>query len=159
MKTTQRTPLPGIRILPFQREHLGDNTQAKYSLAARVDLLSLGFDIKGTTKDGLTFLQFNKGPFAYFGLGAIEVRTALLLASEHVLFDRPAFGIGVMFKDMRLSFGPKGSGEEKKEDKDSGDDITDGLKALLADEWEVVPAPKKPKDKGPEDTVERQEER
>lgn len=149
IEDSPRTPLPGIRILPFQREHLVDNTQAKYSLAARIDLLSLGFDIKSTSKDGLTFLQFNKGPFAYFGLGAIEVRTALLLASEHVLFDRPAFGIGVMFKDMRLSFGPKGSGEEKKEDKDSGDEITEGLQALLADEWEVVPAPKKPKDKKP----------
>ena len=149
VENSKRTPLPGIRILPFQREHKVDNTQANYSLTVRVDLLSIGFDIKGTTKDGLGFLQFNKGPFAYFGLGAFELRTALLLASEHTLFDRPAFAVGIKFKDMRLSFGPKGSGEEKKEEKEKGDDIIEGMQELLADEWEIVPAPKKPEEKEP----------
>jgi hypothetical protein len=34
----QRVPLPGIRLLPFQREQKDDKKQAKYSLALRADL-------------------------------------------------------------------------------------------------------------------------
>jgi hypothetical protein len=137
----RRVPLPGIRILPFQREQATDNTQANYTMALRADLLSLGFDFKGTTKDGLTFLQFQNGPLAYFGLGEVETRMALLFSGERV-----AFGLGVKLKNLRLSFGPKEK-DEKKDKKEPDDDLMGGLQELLADDWVVVPAPEKPKRK------------
>jgi hypothetical protein len=141
----RRVPLPGIRLLPFQRVQ-EDNKEAKYALALRGDLLSAGFDIKGTTKDGLTFLEFNKGPLAYFGLGEIETRVALLLSA-----DRIAFGLGIKLKDLRLSFGPKEKKKDgqKEEKKDTGDDIIEGLQDLLAGDWIVVPAPEKTEEKTP----------
>ncbi len=108
-------------------------------MALRGDLLSLGYDFKGTTKAGLTFLKAKKGPLAYFGLGAVETRIALLFSSERV-----AFGIGVKLKDLRLSFGPKEKDGEKKDEKASGDDLIAGLQELLADDWVAVPAPEKP---------------
>jgi hypothetical protein len=137
----RKAPLPGIRLLPFRRAHADDNKQEVYSLAPRLDLLSLGFDIKGTTKEGLTFLQRNKGPLAYFGLGAIEIRISLLTSS-----DRIAFGLGVKLKDLRLSFGrqEKKKDGQKEEKKSAGDDILDPLQELLADDWAVVPAPDEP---------------
>lgn len=67
------------------------------------------------------------------------------LASEHLLFDRSVFGIGVKLKDLRLSLASKLEDEEKS----SGNEILGGRQKLLADEWEVVPAPKKPDDKKP----------
>lgn len=133
----RRVPLPGIRVMPFRRLHDKENNEAKFSFAPRIDLLSVGFDIKGTTKEGITFLQAKKGPFAYFGLGAIETRFAILMSAERV-----AFGAGIMFRNLRLSLGPKEEGD-KKEKKDSGDDITGALEGLLADDWEMVPEPKK----------------
>ncbi len=141
----RRVPLPGIRLLPFQRVQ-EDNREAKYSLALRGDLLSAGIDIKGTTKDGLTFLQLNKGPLAYFGLGKVEARIALLLSA-----DRIAFGLAVKLSDLRLSFGPKEKKKDDKKDdeKGSGNDILDGLEDLLADDWVVVPPTEKPKEKKP----------
>ena len=128
----RRVPVPGIRILPLQRLQQ-DNDSAKFSMALRGDLLSAGFDFTGKTKDGLTFLQLKKGPLAYFGLGGIETRIALLLSP-----DRIAFGLGIKLKDLRLSFGPK---EKKKEEKESSDEIQEGLQELLDDDWAVVPAP------------------
>lgn len=134
----RRVPLPGFRFLPYQRELSDDDKKATFDLALRGELLSMGFDFKGTTKDGLTFLQFNKGPLAYLGLGAVETRIALLLSAERV-----AFGIGVKLKDLRLSFGPKEKKDDKEKEEKSGDEIIAGLQDLLADDWEVVPAPKK----------------
>ncbi|HEU4386487.1 MAG TPA: DUF6603 domain-containing protein, partial [Blastocatellia bacterium] len=126
----RRTPLPGFRVLPFQRAR--DNQQANYSLMPRADLLSLGFDVKGTTKDGLTLLKFKKGPLAYFGLGAVETRIAILISSE-----RFAFGLGVKLKDLRLSFGPK------KDDPASADETMAGLQEVLEEDWVAVPEPEK----------------
>jgi hypothetical protein len=134
----RRVPLPGIRLFPFQRTTSANNKEAVYTLALRGDLLSLGFDIRGRTKKGLTFLNLEKGLLTYFGLGGVEVRLALLTTSGRV-----AFGIGVKLKDLRLSFGDKE--EEKKEDEKekSGDDIVAGLQKLLGDDdWVSVSAPK-----------------
>ncbi|HYV03015.1 MAG TPA: hypothetical protein VFB82_00415, partial [Blastocatellia bacterium] len=80
----RRVPLPGIRLMPFQRITDKSTGAAKYSLALRGDLLSLGFDFTGTTKDGLTFLKAKKGPLAYFGLGAVETRLSLLFSADRV---------------------------------------------------------------------------
>jgi hypothetical protein len=134
----RRVPLPGIRILPFRRLLNKENNSAKFSFAPRVDLLSVGCDIKGTTKEGITFLQAKKGPFAYFGLGAIELRFAIMMSLERV-----AFGAGIMFRNLRLSLGPKEEDDKKKDKKDS-DEITGPLEDLLADEWVMVPEPEKP---------------
>jgi uncharacterized protein DUF6603 len=136
----RRVPLPGIRLMPFQRITDKSTGAAKYQLALRGDLLSLGFDFTGTTKDGLTFLKAKKGPLAYFGLGAVETRLALLFSA-----DRVAFGVGIKLRDLRLSFGPKEK-EEEKDEEGSGDDIIAGLQDLLADDWVVVPEPPKPKE-------------
>jgi uncharacterized protein DUF6603 len=140
----QRVPLPGIRILPFKRGPVEDNSEAVFSWTLLIDLLSLGVDIKGTTKDGLKFLQ---GLVGHFGLGAIEVRVALKFSLEDVnveksFFDRVSIGIGVKLKDLRLSFGPKEEDEEAKKEKGAGDEIIEGLQKLLADDWAVVPEPK-----------------
>jgi hypothetical protein len=137
----QRVPLPGIRLLPFQREQKDDKKQANYSLALRADLLSLGLDFEGSTEDGLLFVK-NKGPLSYFHLGAIEARIALLFSGEQIVF-----GVGVKLKDMRLSLGPKATDDKKKDDKASGDEILEGLQGLLDDDWAVVPAPKKPEER------------
>jgi hypothetical protein len=135
----RRVPLPGIRLFPFQRTLAdGDQTEAVYALALRGDLLSLGFDLRGKTEDGLTFLKLGKGPLSYFGLGAVELRIALLTTTAKPV----VFGIGIKLKDMRLSLAPKEKKEEKKEE-EADDEIVKGLQGLLGDdEWEVVPAPK-----------------
>jgi hypothetical protein len=140
----RKAPLPGLRLLPFRRVQSDDNTQQVFSLAPRLDLLSLGFDVKGTTEKGLTFLQFNKGPLAYFGLGAVEVRLSLLTSS-----DRIAFGFGIKLKNLRLSFGRPLEEEEEDQKKDDGTgDILKSLKVLLGeDDWVVSAAPKKPKER------------
>ena len=140
----RRVPLPGIRILPVKRVRTDDNRDAQINFTMIIDLLSLGVDIQGTTKDGLTFL---KGVAGHFGLGAVEVRIAIKISLEDIrdeksFFDRVALGIGVKLRDLRLSFEPP----EEEEKKDSGNEIIDGLQELLKDEWVVVPAP----EKGPE---------
>ena len=134
----RRVPLPGIRILPFQRDAT-DSQKTSYAMALHGDLLSLGFDLRGTTKEGFASQQFKSGPLAYLGLGALETRIALLLSGERVVF-----GLGIKLKDVRLSFGPK---PKKEDDKGSGDMILDGLQELLADDWTVVPESEKPKKK------------
>lgn len=138
----QRIPLPGIRVLPFKRVTTSDHTKANFSWTFLLDLMSLGIDFQGTTKDGLTFVQ---GLAGYFGLGAVELRVTLNLALDDIdttktFFDRFAFGVGVKLKDMRLSLGPKE--DDKKKDKGAGDQIIEGLQELLADDWEVVPVTK-----------------
>ncbi|HYJ87819.1 MAG TPA: DUF6603 domain-containing protein [Pyrinomonadaceae bacterium] len=138
-----RTPLPGIRVLPFKKVTSSDNTQANFSWTFLFELLSVGIDIQGTTKDGLTFLE---GLAGYFGLGAVELRLTFMLSLEDInkkknFFDRVAIGIGVKLKDMRLSLGPKEEDDKKKE-KGKGDEIIEGLQELLADDWAVLPATK-----------------
>ena len=138
----ERIPLPGIRVLPFKRVASDDHTKANFSWTFLLDLMSLGIDFQGNTKDGLTFAQ---GLAGYFGIGAVEVRLTLNLALDDIkdtkksFFDRFAFGVGVKLKDMRLSLGPK---EEDEKKKGSGDQIVEGLQELLADDWEVVPVTK-----------------
>lgn len=137
----QRVPLPGMRVLPIKRLPSQDPTKATFNWTLVIDLLSLGVDIRGTTKDGLKFLE---GLAGYFGLGAVEIRTAIKVSFEDLyqkkgFFDRVTLGIGIKLKDLRLSLGPKEKDDKKKE---KGDDILGGLQQLLADDWEVVPAPK-----------------
>jgi hypothetical protein len=133
----RRVPIPGLRILPFQRTTSEDKGQAVYTLAARGDLLSFGFDLKGMTKEGLKFLQREKGPLTYFGLGAVEVRFSLLSAA-----GRFAFGVGVKLKDMRLSFGEREQTEEEKEKEEAekqaqqkaeSNEIIAGLQKILGE--------------------------
>lgn len=150
----RRVPVPGLRILPFQRTLSADKKQAVYTLALRGDLLSFGFDLKGMTKDGLKFLQRDKGPLTYFGIGAVEVRFSLLTAAGRFLF-----GGGVKFKDMRLSFGKKEETKEEKEkqeqqkerqQKAETDEIISGLQELLGeDDWATAAAPEKPEERKP----------
>jgi len=133
----QTLPLPGIRVLPFKRTASADHTKANFSWTLLVDLLSLGIDIQGKTKEGLTFIQ---GLAGHFGLGAVEVRLTIKLSfddfnTKQSLFDHFVFGVGVKLKDMRLSLGPK---EEKKE-KDSGDEIIAGIQKSLGDDWAILP--------------------
>ena len=152
-----RVPIPGIRLLPIKRTQkapeLG-NKEAVFSWTFRADLVSLGIDIKGATKNGLTFLQ---GIVGHFGLGAIEVRLALKVSAEDLSpatvddvgrrkewFERFAVGVGVKLKDLRLSFGPK---EEEKKKEKTGHEIIDGLGDVLGDDWVALPVPKKPEDK------------
>src|SRR6185369_5415358 len=135
-----RIPLPGVRVLPFKRVESNDHTKANFSWTFLLDLMSLGIDFQGTTKEGLTFVQ---GLAGHFGLGAVEVRFTFNLALDDIkdkktFFDRFAFGVGVKLKDMRLSLGPK----EEEEKKKGGDEIIEGLQELLADDWEVIPVPK-----------------
>jgi hypothetical protein len=138
-----RIPLPGVRVLPFKRVKSDDHTKANFSWTFLLDLMSLGIDFQGTTKEGLTFVQ---GLAGHFGLGAVEVRLTFNLALDDItdvkktFFDRFAFGVGVKLKDMRLSLGPKEEDDKKK--KGSGDQIMEGLQELLADQWEVIPVPK-----------------
>ncbi|HKU72332.1 MAG TPA: DUF6603 domain-containing protein [Pyrinomonadaceae bacterium] len=129
-------PLPGIRVLPFKRIESADHTKANFSWTLLVDLLSLGIDIQGTTKEGLKFLQ---GVAGHFGLGAVEVRLTLKLSFDDIntkksFFDHVVFGVGVKLKDLRLSLGPK---EEEK--KDGGDEIIAGIQKSLGDDWAVIP--------------------
>jgi hypothetical protein len=138
----RRTPLPGIRLLPLRKEPstVGKDPSALFGLTMRGELLSLGFDLRGNTKDGLTFLKKGAGPLAYFGLGSVETRVALLLSKERV-----AFGIGVKLKDLRLSLAPKTDGKkaEKKDEKGGGDDeFTKPLADILSDSVEVPVAEK-----------------
>ncbi|HEX6716018.1 MAG TPA: DUF6603 domain-containing protein [Pyrinomonadaceae bacterium] len=145
----ERIPLPGVRVLPFKRVESDDHTKANFSWTFLIDLMSMGIDFEGTTKEGLTFVE---GLAGYFGLGAFEARLTFNLAlddfndKKKTFFDRFAFGVGVKFKDLRLSLGPKEEDEKKK--KGSGDQIIEGLQELLADDWAVVPVttpkPKKP---------------
>jgi hypothetical protein len=145
----RRVPLPGVRILPLKRVDVAKpvgNREAVFSWTFRADLLSLGIDIKGATKDGLTFLE---GMLGHFGLGAVEVRLAFKISAEDInveksFFERVTIGVAVKLKDLRLSFAPKE--EDKKKD---SDEIVAGLQDLLADEWEIVPAPPKPEEKKP----------
>src|SRR6185436_10014577 len=137
-----RIPLPGVRVLPFKRVKSDDHTKANFSWTFLLDLMSLGIDFQGTTKEGLTFVQ---GLAGHFGLGAVEVRLTFNLSLDDIkdtkktFFDRFAFGVGVKLKDMRLSLGPKDEDEKKKK---GGDQIIEGLQELLADDWEVIPVPK-----------------
>lgn len=137
-----RVPLPGIRVLPFKRVSDEKRQEAIFDWTLLIDLLSLGIDIKGTSKDGLGFL---KGLAGHFGLGAVEIRLALKFSLEDIrneksFFDRVAIGIGFKLKDLRLSFGPP---EEEKKKEKSGNEVIDGLQELLADDWVVMPAPEK----------------
>ena len=144
----RRTPLPGIRLLPLRKEPstVGKDPSALFGLTMRGELLSLGFDLRGNTKDGLTFLKKGAGPLAYFGLGSVETRVALLLSKERV-----AFGMGVKLKDLRLSLAPKT--EEQQDEKKSGDDeFTKPLKEILSDSVEV-PVSAKEKEKSKAKTV------
>lgn len=142
----RRVPLPGIRILPFKRVKGSKDRDAVFSWTFRADLLSLGVDIKSATKDGLTFIE---GMLGHFGLGAVEIRLAFSVSAEDfhtqkTFFERVTIGIAVKLKDLRLSFAPK----EEEAKKDS-DEIIAGLQDLLADDWEVVPVPPKPKELKP----------
>lgn len=138
----QRTPLPGIRFLPIKKGPKTDRNETPFTFTFRIDLISFGVDIQGTTKDGLAFLE---GLAGHFGLGAIEIRLAVKISAEDVLveknfLDRVSIGIGVKLRDLRLSLGPKEE-DEKKKKKPSGNEIMDGLKDLLADDWVEVPKP------------------
>ena len=139
----QTLPLPGIRVLPFKRVESADHTKANFSWTFLVDLLSLGIDIQGTTKEGLKFIE---GVAGHFGLGAVEVRLTLKLSFDDLqkksFFDHVVFGVGVKLKDMRLSLGPK---EEEEEDK-KGDEIIAGIQKALGDDWAVLP-PTDPKER------------
>lgn len=142
----QRTPLPGIRVLPFKKVSSNDHTTANFGWTFLFELLSVGIDIQGNTKDGLTFLQ---GLAGHFGLGAVELRLSFMLSLEDIdkkknFFDRVALGIGVKLKDMRLSLGPKE--EDEKKEKGKGDEIVAGLQELLSDDWAIIP-PTKPKER------------
>ncbi len=144
----QRVPLPGIRLLPFKWIRSNDHSKATFSWTLVVDLVSLGIDIQGTTKDGLKFID---GFAGYFGLGAVELRLAFKLSLEDIyqkkgFFDRVALGIGVKLKDMRLSLGLSDDEKKKREEArkknqtvEKGDEIIEGLQELLADDWVVVP--------------------
>ena len=145
----ERIPVPGVRLLPFKRVHepnlLVGRQEATLDWTFRADVVSLGFDIKGTTKKGLTFLE---GVVGHFGLGAFEIRLAAKLSledfkTEKSFFDRVSIGLAIKLKDLRLSFGPREEEEEKK----GGDELLEGLRGLLADDWAVVPAPRKPEEK------------
>src|SRR5215213_1549981 len=147
----RRVPIPGIRLLPVKRtqslETVGKK-DAVFDWTFRGDLLSLGIDIKGTTKDGLKFLQ---GLAGHFGLGAVEIRLALSVSAEDVgvrkeWFERFSIGVGVKLKDLRLSLGPKDK-DEKKKDNEPGDEIMDGIENILSDEWLAELAPEKVVDK------------
>ena len=142
----RRAPLPGIRLLPLRREAgSGGQTQsALYGLTLRGELLSLGIDLRGNTKDGLTFLKKGAGPLAYFGLGSVETRVALLLSRERV-----AFGVGVKLKDLRLSLAPKSEKEEKKK---SDDEFIGPLEEILSD-WVEVPISEKDQERAKPKTV------
>jgi hypothetical protein len=140
-----RVPVPGIRVMPIKRVHTENlkNQEATFSWSMLFDLVSLGVDIKGATKDGLTFIE---GFVGHFGLGAVEVRLALKISLEDVkteknAFERVSIGVGVKLKDLRLSFAPR----EKKEEK--SDELLEGLQELLKDDWAVVPAPTPTKEK------------
>ena len=141
-----RVPAPGIRVLPIKRIHTTNlkNQEATFSWTMLFDLVSLGIDIKGATKDGLGFLE---GFAGHFGLGAVEVRLALKISLEDVkteknAFERVQIGIGVKLKDLRLSFAPP----EKEEEK-GGDELLAGIQELLKDDWVAVPAPTPTKEK------------
>jgi hypothetical protein len=138
----RRIPMPGIRILPFKKITTPTHDQATFAWTLLFDLLSLGIDIRGTTKDGLGLIE---GFAGYFGLGAVELRLVFKLSLEDInrqrdFFDRVAIGIGVKFKDLRLSLGPKEKDEKKEKGK--GDEIIEGLQELLADDWAIVPETK-----------------
>ena len=144
-KKPTRTPVPGIRVMPIKRVHTDNlqNQEATFSWSMLFDLVSLGVDIKGATKDGLGFIE---GFVGHFGLGAVEVRLALKISLEDVkteknAFERVSIGIGVKLKDLRLSFAPR----EKKEEE--SDELLEGLQELLKDDWAVVPAPTPTKEK------------
>lgn len=144
----QRVPLPGIRLLPFKWIPSDDHSKSTFSWTLVIDLVSLGIDIQGTTKDGLKFID---GFAGYFGLGAVELRVAFKLSLEDSykkkgFFDRVALGIGVKLKDLRLSLGLSEEEKKKREDAkkkgqpvEKGDEIIEGLQELLADDWVVVP--------------------
>ena len=145
-KKPVRVPVPGIRVMPIKRVHTDNlkNQEATFSWSLLFDLVSLGIDIKGATKNGLTFIE---GFVGHFGLGAVEVRLSLKVSLEDVkteknAFERVAIGIGVKLKDLRLSFAPR----EKEEEK-GGDELLEGLQELLKDDWVAVPAPTPTKEK------------
>ena len=139
----RRVPIPGIRVLPIRRVSPEKRSpEAIFDWTMLIDLLSLGIDIQGTTKDGLTFV---KGLAGHFGLGAVEIRLAVKISLEDIRneksgFERVAIGVGVKLKDLRLSFGKP---EEEKKEKGSGNEIIEGLQELLKDDWVAVPAPEK----------------
>ena len=160
-----RVPIPGIRLLPIKRtrqvlelpkvenqpasavdkqalQEVGART-ANFDWTFRADLLSIGFDIKSTTKQGMTLLEKLADNF---GLGAVEIRLALSVSAEDInthkeWWERFSFGVGVKLKDLRLSFGPKEKKkeEEKKEkmpgDRAYGDELMLGIEDILSDEW------------------------
>jgi hypothetical protein len=138
----RRVPIPGIRVLPIRRVSPEKRPpEAIFDWTMLIDLLSLGIDIQGTSKDGLGFV---KGLAGHFGLGAVEVRLALKFSLEDIRNEKPSFerfsiGVGIKLKDLRLSFG-KPEAEKKK---DSGNELLDGLQELLKDDWIAIPAPEK----------------
>jgi len=150
-----RVPIPGLRLLPIKRASeltkLG-NQEATFSWVFRADLVSAGFDIKSTTKEGMTFA---KKLADHFGLGAFEFRVALSYSFEDFhtskeWWERFSIGVGVKFKDLRLSLGPKEKKkEEEKEkmpgDRAYGDELMLGLEEILSDEWLDELAPEKSK--------------
>ena len=152
-KEKRRIPIPGIRLLPFKRtsERPPTGTQsADFAWTFRGDLLSIGVDIKSSTKEGFKFLE---KLVDQFGLGAIEFRLAVSIPPEVIdpskeWWERFSIGVGVKLKDLRLSFGPKAK-DDKKEDKDAGDEIIDGIENILSDEWLDELAPEKSKTKKP----------
>jgi hypothetical protein len=163
--TKPRVPVPGIRLLPIKRtrqvleppkvenqavseldrqalQEVGART-ANFDWTFRADLLSIGFDVKSTTKEGMTFLEKLAD---HFGLGAVELRLALSFSGEEInthkeWWERFSFGVGFKLKNLRLSFGPKEKKkeEEKKEkvpgDRAYGDELMLGLEDILSDEW------------------------
>jgi len=144
----QRVPLPGIRLLPIKWVPSTDRSKATFSWTLVVDLVSLGIDIQGTTKDGLKFID---GFAGYFGLFAVELRLAFKLSLEDIyqkkgFFDRVALGVGIKLKDLRLSLGLSDEEKKKREDAkkknqkvEKGDEIIEGLQELLSDDWVVLP--------------------
>ena len=144
----QRVPLPGIRLLPFKWIPSTDHSKSTFTWTLVIDLVSLGIDIQGTTKEGLKFID---GFAGYFGLGAVELRLAFKLSLEESykkkgFFERVALGVGVKLKDLRLSLGLSDDEKKKREEAkkknqkvEKGDEIIEGLQELLADDWVVLP--------------------
>ncbi len=140
----RRIPVPGIRFLPFKRTskiNAFGNQEAAFSWSFLIDLVSLGVDIKGQTKEGLTFLQSLTDRF---GLGAVEIRASLSFSGEDITahrawYERFSVGVGVKLKDLRLSLGPKK--DDKKKDK--GDDFMRGIQYIFAGKKPAEEVPEK----------------
>jgi hypothetical protein len=145
-----RVPVPGIRFLPFKRTsklNAFGNQEAAFSWSFLIDLVSLGVDIKGKTKEGLTFL---KSLTDRFGLGAVEIRASVKFSGEDISarkdwYERFSLGIGVKLKDLRLSLGPKEE-DGKKKDKADGDDFMRGIQYFFPRQKPAAEVPAKPQE-------------